>query len=167
MAETTAAASSASIAMVRVRGRQLGRAGAEPDQHAPADPALVDRDEIAPEHNVVWSRRRLASGPHGRQPHLAQLRYEIGGDLSAQLAAKLDPLRRRRRGAGHLRGERGFGRHLGGICRDIVDDDAIRPGELRALVALALRDLGRSAARHDREQQRCGAGVRAGFVRML
>jgi hypothetical protein len=79
---------------------------------------------------------------HGRQAHTAQIRDQLLRDLSAELASERDLLRRRRSGAGHLRGERRFGRNVGGVRREVVDDDAIGPSELRALVTLALSYLG-------------------------
>ena len=105
-------------------------------------------------------RRRLTRRLHRRQPHTLQIRHQLLGDLSAQLAADLALLRGRQDGTSQLGGERRFGRDIGGVAREIMDDDAIRPGQLRALVSLPLGHLGRRATRHgyDGEQQCCGAG---------
>jgi hypothetical protein len=91
-----------------------------------------------------------------RQPHALEIGHELLCDLGAEPAADLELLGRRRAGGGHLGRERRIGRHLGGIRGEIVDDDAVGPGELCALVALALRDFGRCAPRHDNEgEQQC------------
>jgi hypothetical protein len=47
------------------RHPDLGCATAEPDQHSLCGAALVDGDEIAPQHDVVDLRRALADGPAG------------------------------------------------------------------------------------------------------
>ena len=106
-------------------------------------------------------RWRPACRRHRRQTHAAQLRHQLLGNLSTEPTADLELLRRRRGGAGQLGRERRFGRHLGRVRREVMDDDALGPSELLALVALPLGDLGRGAAgQHDQGKQ-TGDGMAA------
>jgi hypothetical protein len=68
-----------------------------------------------------------------------------------------------------LGGERRFGRDTGRVAREIMDDDAIGPGELLALVALAVGHLNRRTPRHDQHGEHNAAApvVRVDVVRML
>ncbi len=89
------------------RRPELGRAFAESDQHALAGAALLDRDEVASQHDVADLRRRLACGrPPPAVPGCPQLRPDqLLGDL-----ARLSSSAELRRAAGSAWRARAVGR---------------------------------------------------------
>jgi len=135
------------------RRSQLGRPSAESDDEALGFIALVDRQEIALEHNVVDPRRRARPTLRRGHSHALDLLDQLRRDLSAQLPAHRDLLGGLRCG-GSLAGQRGVRRNIGGRGGEVVHPDGVGPRELPGHEALSVGDLGRGAPGDDGQSEK-------------